>query len=430
MAQIVDPNGGSWPTATELAKLHDGLRARLIVAGLLDPYAWDTFDAAVAKIDDPLEIGRLSNGSGSEPPSLTYPLFGPTDGVDPTTRQCMPLDYFQERIIAVAEKAINVRALPSLFAGVTTRFDTAFNYLPYLFEPLSDPDAVGNGMADFWDEIGTTGEGFTRNYPRTIDAVTDSGTSGHRARIKTDDSLSAGVYEYDGSDWLLLDDPDARPDTLTDHGVIQQFDYIGPWVWNEMATGLEVARAIMPVDGRIDIEPDREATNAFGTTGYYNVDTGQGVNTGPTHADVAAAYADAQGNEITDNEETLDDTTGENAYFYSNPYFLNGFRINSTTSLAFVQTRHGQVKPKILGKFRGVTLDDTTLKIYSQQIDVEFPGSATTVNAGALLASIASGASTRVEWGWDDYSPTLPPVGEGFSNTIYIAPVFEFSDYP
>lgn len=90
-----------------------------------------------------------------------------------------------------------------------------------------------------WDNRWDTDLPFTRKVPRYIDA-TPSPAVGMRAY---DTAASRGVFEYDGSDWILIDGP-ATPDTVTLRGIYRVGDYVGPWIWNELQSLYNILTAV------------------------------------------------------------------------------------------------------------------------------------------------------------------------------------------
>ncbi len=45
-------------------------------------------------------------------------------------------------------------------------------------------------------------------------------------------------YEHDGTGWVLSADQTSPPDLVTSYGPAKPGDYMGPWIWNEMATAI------------------------------------------------------------------------------------------------------------------------------------------------------------------------------------------------
>jgi len=82
--------------------------------------------------------------------------------------------------------------------------------------------------------------GYVRKFPRAISGITQVGTSGHRAYLdpELDGRQGKTVYEYDGSIWIVADNQKIGPDIITSYGLMEEGDYIGPWIHNEIYSGL------------------------------------------------------------------------------------------------------------------------------------------------------------------------------------------------
>jgi hypothetical protein len=56
--------------------------------------------------------------------------------------------------------------------------------------------------------------------------------------------LDGMVVEHDGNVWHLAEDQTQQPDLLTANGRARHGDYVGPWVFNELAEFLNRLRAV------------------------------------------------------------------------------------------------------------------------------------------------------------------------------------------
>ncbi|MEO0587566.1 MAG: hypothetical protein AAF078_07995 [Planctomycetota bacterium] len=139
-----------------------------------------------------------------------------------------------------------------------------FSIAPYYTDPadlIALPGQVyyetewSDGAAYLWPDWSRTGDvlnyrafaglneaGFTRKYPRELAELSDPGEAGQNARwAGLNPTVNPGdgrVYTYDGAAWVLAP-PGTQTDTITDYGFIEEGDYIGPWIWNELADAID-----------------------------------------------------------------------------------------------------------------------------------------------------------------------------------------------
>lgn len=95
---------------------------------------------------------------------------------------------------------------------------------------------------------GMNAAGFTRRFPRHIDNLSDTGTFGQRAFLGSEFE-SKIKYEHDGAAWKVATDQGSAVDVMTDYGIAQNGDYVGPWLFNELHSGLNLLR--WTVDDRL-----------------------------------------------------------------------------------------------------------------------------------------------------------------------------------
>lgn len=94
--------------------------------------------------------------------------------------------------------------------------------------------------ASMWTAAGMDPAGWTRACPRLIQATSDYGEAGWRARWNGAASTGYTYYEHDGAAWLPADDQRSRPDRLTGHGVCRKHDYIRPQLFDELRACLDL----------------------------------------------------------------------------------------------------------------------------------------------------------------------------------------------
>ena len=132
---------------------------------------------------------------------------------------------------------------------IQTRLETLAYYFgkPSLF-PVGGTDYIDYltpfaGLYDLPDwraEAGIPTGGYTRKYPREIATTADPGSSGQRARHE----VSGYMYDYTGGAWVLSSDQGSPADTVTDTGLMDAGDYIGPWIFNELQAGIQALDTI------------------------------------------------------------------------------------------------------------------------------------------------------------------------------------------
>ncbi|MFA9478503.1 hypothetical protein ACERK3_09365 [Phycisphaerales bacterium AB-hyl4] len=130
-------------------------------------------------------------------------------------------------------------------------------------------------------------EGFTRKRPKLV-GPGDSGAIGDRAYGTS--SLRNGLpprtkFEYDGG-WVVSDDQWSAVDIVTEHGIAQVGDYLGPWLFNEMQVFLQQIKWIRP-----DTIPDFAP---FWTVSSEKLRNEQSVTGGGSSTDLSALLADAK----------------------------------------------------------------------------------------------------------------------------------------
>lgn len=102
--------------------------------------------------------------------------------------------------------------------------------------------ADANGWFYTWANVlvdaGLNASGWERRYPREISTLADAGTNGERARYTVD----AQFYDRTGGAWVLSADQGTPADVITAYGQMQEGDYIGPWIFNELQDVCDVLR--------------------------------------------------------------------------------------------------------------------------------------------------------------------------------------------
>ena len=106
-------------------------------------------------------------------------------------------------------------------------------------------------LATWRAAIGLNSAGFTRKLFRTINpASPPAGANGQRAFAGSQNSETTGsstgllktIYQHNGSTWQVAGDQIAAVDVVTKYGAIQTGDIFGPWIANELFTGLNALR--------------------------------------------------------------------------------------------------------------------------------------------------------------------------------------------
>ena len=90
-------------------------------------------------------------------------------------------------------------------------------------------------LATWRAAAGINASGFTRRFPREINATSDAGTNGQRAYLID----TRSVYDHTGGTWVFSADQISSVDLLTAYGLPEVGDYIGPHLFNEVKAGLE-----------------------------------------------------------------------------------------------------------------------------------------------------------------------------------------------
>jgi len=153
-------------------------------------------------------------------------------------------------------QAIDIKTNPGTPINVPSGGNLGLRYLQEMTEQISLFYADTNTFNDDFEGLASVSgytleswrstsnmnaeSGYVRKYPRTIQAISGVGTLGHRAYLDLDQNLLHGkdIYEYDGSLWILSDNQKLGPDIISTHGLMEEGDYIGPWIYNDLCSGL------------------------------------------------------------------------------------------------------------------------------------------------------------------------------------------------
>jgi len=186
-------------------------------------------DAVGYDLVRPFQKGGLAGDNGG---GLTVPESGAyVQALDIKTSPGFPINipsggnvglgYLQQMTEQICHSYADTNAFPNGFNGL----QYASGYTLASWRQSSNMDSVS---------------GYVRKFPRTIQATSGIGTSGHRAYIdvNSDGLQSKTVYEYDGSLWIVANNQKRGPDIITSYGLMEQGDYIGPWIYNDLASGL------------------------------------------------------------------------------------------------------------------------------------------------------------------------------------------------
>ncbi len=157
-------------------------------------------------------------------------------------------------------------------------------------DTASGIDSFIYDLAAWRTDAGIPADGFTRRYPREIASTGDAGSLGQRAYLEGFN----GVYEHNGTTWVLASDQTISVDILEAYGIAQDGDYLGPWLFNEIYNGLN--RIIHFAEASGD-GSDGSTTRKYKTSGFQSNATLAGLD-----ADIAAAWAAATETTLATND--------------------------------------------------------------------------------------------------------------------------------
>ena len=272
--------GDRWPTEDLVGRIHDGLQNRIdawIRSRTYNPsFGFGSSDFE-PRIPDGTRLTRVDTlrRSYAEISQNTRVVLNDLGGelfvddsdsllVDPNSRLgttgsavTMPLLRIQRWLQILMPWSFNLVRHPDFLEGMPIESNT--NFLEFTHRSNFDIVRLESiePFSDFWAAVSGRGS-WTRRFPRTIRAVDDTGEEGQRARMIVIDDLTAEVYEHRSGSWQVVDDPTARPDTLEDEGLMRRFDYVGPWVFDEISRAMRETRAWemerLPVDPATVVE--------------------------------------------------------------------------------------------------------------------------------------------------------------------------------
>ena len=446
--------GDRWPTEELVGRIHDGLQNRIDAWIRSEPFSRvSSFGsrASEPRISDGTRLTQVNTLGQSYAAisqtsrvilnDLSGELFvNNSDSllVDPNSRLgttgtavTMPLIRIQRWLETLMPSSFNLIRHPGFLDGLSLDdnvLGTDFMTHRSNFDPVGSESV--EPFSDFWAAVSGRGS-WTRRFPRTIRAVGETGEEGQRARMIVIDDLTAEVYEHRSGSWQVVDDPTARPDTLEDEGLMRRFDYVGPWIFNEIARAMRETRAWEM--RRVPVDPSSVVQRPGPFAGIF-VDVVEGPRRSSTvdgaiDADEQQIYGQAIA-ALVDSQAAVTATAAEGGFEILPPAtsLSSFYRVRRITSSFPPRTQATmdirQVTLRMRPGFGGRPLDFCNLQVYR----------AVEPNRDFFAAGSFSG---------DQYHPVtlgttdIPGMGEspqggqagGSGSTDSIACFFEFTDF-
>jgi hypothetical protein len=223
-----------WRDQSAFKAIHDAIIRRMKVLRYVAAKFWDDYLVIDGDYNGKIYIGRGEVASYALRPDLLIETVENGSG-----------GFGKNLVISRCQKAIEDLCDDFDDSDLLTDDEAADAAYDNAF-----PDARFT-LESWRQKAGLNAAGFTRRYPRTIESTDDPGTSGQVARLVNRNNndavtwIGGGVFRHNGSAWELCDPSEGRmPDVLKDYGFHETGDYVGPWIWNEIAAGLTLMQRV------------------------------------------------------------------------------------------------------------------------------------------------------------------------------------------